>query len=61
MRSDEEAALPPDPVIEAYKEGVDRELIRENLRRTVEERIEHMQALVTHAEEAQRARRDQQP
>jgi hypothetical protein len=48
--------LPPDPVIEAYKEGVDRELIRENLRRTVEERIRHLQSLVTHAEDAQRAR-----
>jgi hypothetical protein len=56
MRFPDENALPTDPVIEAYKEGVDRELIRENLRRTVEERIEHMQALVRHAEEAQRMR-----
>jgi hypothetical protein len=28
-----------DPVIDAYKKDVDRTLIRENLRRTVEERI----------------------
>jgi hypothetical protein len=28
-----------DPVIEAYKKDVDRTLIRESLRRTVEERI----------------------
>jgi len=30
----------PDPVIEAYKRDVDRTLLRENLRRSVEERIE---------------------
>lgn len=30
---------PPDPVIEAYKRDVDRTLLRENLRRTVEERL----------------------
>ena len=56
MRFSEEDALSPDPVIEAYKEGVDRDLIRENLRRMVEQRIEHMQALVRYAEEAQRMR-----
>ncbi|MDX2192166.1 MAG: helix-turn-helix domain-containing protein [Gemmatimonadales bacterium] len=30
---------PPDPVIEAYKRDVDRTLLRENLRRPVEDRI----------------------
>ncbi|MBU6366203.1 MAG: helix-turn-helix transcriptional regulator [Gemmatimonadetes bacterium] len=30
---------PPDPVIEAYKRDVDRTLLRENLRRSVEERV----------------------
>lgn len=30
---------PPDPVIEAYKRDVDRTLLRENLRRPVEERV----------------------
>jgi hypothetical protein len=30
----------PDPVIEAYKRDVDRTLIRENLRLTVEERFD---------------------
>ena len=31
--------LEPDPVIEAYKRHVDRTLIRENLKRSVEERF----------------------
>jgi hypothetical protein len=34
----EPASLVPDPVIEAYKEDVDRTLLRENLKRSVEER-----------------------
>ena len=33
-------ALTPDPVIEAYKKDVDRTLLRSNLKRTVEERID---------------------
>jgi len=32
----------PDPVIEAYKRHVDRPLIREHLRRSVEERFERL-------------------
>ena len=31
--------LQPDPVIEAYKKDVDRTLIRENLKLTVEQRF----------------------
>jgi hypothetical protein len=31
-----------DPVIEAYKQHVDRSLIRENLRRSVEERFRRL-------------------
>lgn len=34
----EQKSLPPDPVIEAYKKDVDRSLLRENLKLTVEER-----------------------
>ncbi len=45
----------PDPVIEAYKRDVDRTLLRENLRRSVEERIEALIALQCLAEEARRA------
>ena len=29
----------PDPVVEAYKGGIDRTLLRENLRRSVDERL----------------------
>jgi hypothetical protein len=36
---------PPDPVIEAYKPGIDRTLILENLRRTPEERLANLAAL----------------
>ena len=35
MKSD----TPTDPVIEAYKTGIDRTLLRENLTRTLEQRI----------------------
>ena len=49
------AGIEPDPVIEAYKRDVDRTLIRENLRRTVEERLENLQALYDFAQELRRA------
>ena len=45
----------PDPVIEAYKRDIDRTLLRENLRRTVEERLANLVALQRLAEEARRA------
>lgn len=47
--------LPPDPVIEAYKKDVDRTLLRENLRRTPDERVRALMALQRFAEELQRA------
>ena len=34
-----------DPVVEAYKSGIDRTLIRENLKLTVEERFLNSMAL----------------
>jgi hypothetical protein len=37
-----ERPLEPDPVIEVYKRDVDRTLIREQLRRTVDERVPRM-------------------
>jgi hypothetical protein len=37
--------IEPDPVIEAYKKDVDRTLLRQNLRRTVEERMANLAAL----------------
>jgi hypothetical protein len=39
----------PDPVIEAYKKDVDRTLLRQNLRRTVEERFRAHQQLLEFA------------
>lgn len=46
-----------DPVIEFYKKDVDRTLIRENLKRTPEERIRNLMALQRFAEELRRAGR----
>lgn len=55
---------PPDPVIARYKEGVDRTLLRENLRRTVDERLrtlaewqEHGRALEAAVAYAKREKR----
>jgi hypothetical protein len=45
-----------DPVIEAYKKDVDRSLIRENLRRSVEERFLSLMELQRFAVELRRAR-----
>ncbi|HEY3456391.1 MAG TPA: hypothetical protein VGK64_17570 [Bryobacteraceae bacterium] len=45
----------PDPVVEAYKKDIDRTLIRENLKLTVEERIRKAMALARFADEVRRA------
>jgi len=47
-----------DPVIEAYKKDIDRTLIRENLRLTVDQRFEQLMKLQEFAEELQRAGRE---
>jgi len=47
--------LRPDPVIEAYKKDIDVSLIRENLKRTPEERVRNLMALQRAAEEIRRA------
>jgi hypothetical protein len=52
------APLEPDPVIEAYKKDVDRTLLRENLKLTVEQRIEKLQRALKVVEEAKRAGRE---
>ena len=49
--------LEPDPVIEAYKKDVDRTLLRENLKRSVEERLKNLMELQRFARELQRAGR----
>jgi hypothetical protein len=48
----------PDPVIEAYKKDVDRTLLRENLRRTPEERLDNLMELQRFAAELHRAGRE---
>ncbi len=48
----------PDPVIEAYKRDVDRSLLRENLRRSVEERFLRLEEMQRLAEELRRAGRE---
>jgi hypothetical protein len=48
----------PDPVIEAYKQHVDRTLLRANLRRTPEERWRTLAAATRLAQEVRRAGAD---
>jgi hypothetical protein len=47
--------LPPDPVIEAYTRDIDRMLLRENLKLTVEERFLKLMELQRFATELRRA------
>ena len=49
--------LEPDAVIEAYKKHIDRTLIRENLRLTVDQRFKQLMELQRFAEELQNAGR----
>ena len=44
-----------DPIIEAYKKDVDRTLLRENLRRTIDERFRNLMELQRLADELRRA------
>jgi hypothetical protein len=48
----------PDPVVEAYKKDIERTLIRENLKLTVEERFRNAMALARFADEMRRAGRE---
>jgi len=54
--SDTQRPFEVDPVIEAYKKDVDRTLIRENLRRTPEERSRILTEMLRLFDEARRAR-----
>ena len=56
-RSDE---LQDDPVVESYKRHVDRTLLRQNLRRSVTERVPNLTALLRLAKEARRAGRSRE-
>ena len=46
---------PPDPVIEAYKMDVDRTLLRENLKLTVEQRVQKLISMQEFFAETQKA------
>jgi hypothetical protein len=46
-----------DPVVKAYKSGVDVTLIRENLRRTIDERFLQLMEMQRFAKELQEARK----
>ena len=56
--TDEKRKPDHDPVIEAYKQGLDRTLIQRNLRRSITERFEAAMALQRFAEELRRAGRE---
>lgn len=58
---EENEKLEPDPVVEAFKRDVDRTLIRENLRLTVEQRFDALMRLQQFAEELRRAGREAGP
>jgi hypothetical protein len=53
----EPATNEPDPVIDAYKKDIDRTLLRANLARTVEERVQNLVRLQRFAQELRRAGR----
>jgi hypothetical protein len=50
--------LEPDPVIEAYKKDLDRTLIRQSLKLTIERRFREAMALARFANELRRAGRE---
>lgn len=51
-------SLEPSPVIEAYKAGVDRTLLRENLKLSPDERVRKMISVLRFAEEVRRSGRE---
>lgn len=55
---DSDSPLPFDPVIERYKQDIDRTLLRESLRLTVEERLIKLQQMQRFVEEVRRAGRE---
>jgi hypothetical protein len=62
MKDDKDTGQAPpvnsmDLVIEVYKKGIDRTLLRENLKLTVEERLRRLMELQRVAEELQKAGR----
>jgi hypothetical protein len=54
-------SLEPSPAIDAYKGGIDRTLLRENLRLTAAERVDKMIAALRFAEAVRDSRRTTLP
>ena len=52
-----EPTLVSDPVVDAYKKGIDRTLLRENLKLTPEQRLQQLMELQAFADELQAAGR----
>lgn len=52
----ESVSLEPSPAVEAYKGGIDRTLLRENLRLTPAERVDKMIAALRFAEAVRNSR-----
>lgn len=50
-----ENEIPPDPVIEAYKKDIDRTLLRESLKLTVQERMDNLMRFQRFVENLQKA------
>lgn len=50
-----EQPLEPDPVIEAYKQGIDRSLLRANLRLSPAERLHRIEELLQFAQQLREA------
>lgn len=59
LDSPDDEDFAPDPVIEAFKRDVDRTLIREQLRRSVDARVKNMIAALRFAEALRDAGRRQ--
>jgi len=57
MNTEQPKRIEPDSVIEAYKRDIDRSLLRENLRLTVEQRFRNLQQLQRFAMELRTAHR----
>ena len=55
LRIDLEPLAAPDPMVEAYKKDVDRTLIRENLRKSIDERLTSLAELMEFGRELERA------
>lgn len=56
--TDRDRSIGGDPVVDAYKPGIDRTLLIESLERTPEDRLRNLMALQSFADELRRAGRE---